>query len=169
MENVSEILNYIARTNLFNFAIFLAIIIYLCVRLDVSGKLGAAKQGVIEKIENSKSEKADSEKSLKEIEASVSHLEEEIDNIITKAEENANILGDKILEDAGRAAEIVRENYNKTADSRVKLLKNDILRRTSLASVEIAKSHIINELRNNPDLHNKLIDESIDAINGAAI
>ena len=169
MENVSEILNYIARTNLFNFAIFLAIIIYLCVRLDVSGKLGAAKQCVIEKIENSKSEKADSENSLKEIEASVSHLEEEIDNIITKAQENANILGDKILEDAGRAAEIVRENYNKTADSRAKLLKNDILRRTSLASVEIAKNHIIKELQNNPDLHNRLIDESIDAINGAAI
>ena len=43
-------------------------------------------------------------------------------------------------------------------------MKNDLIKRATLASVEVAKSHIINELNNNQDLHNKLIDESIEAI-----
>ena len=55
------------------------------------------------------------------------------------------------------------------ADNRAELLKNDIMRRASLAAVEIAKNHIINELMSNHDLHNKLIDESIEAINGGNI
>ena len=45
-------------------------------------------------------------------------------------------------------------------------LKNDLLKKASLASVEIAKNHIINELSWNQCLHDKLIDESIEAIEG---
>ena len=33
------------------------------------------------------------------------------------------------------------------------------------ASIEVAKNHIINELSWNQGLHNKLIDESIEALN----
>lgn len=165
MESFSEILNYIGRTNLFNFVIFLSIIIFLCIKLDAKGKLEGAKNGVIENIENSKSAKAESETVLKEVEASVAHLEEEIDEIIRKSEESAHLVGDKILADAKVAAGLIKDNYRKTAEGRAKLLKNDILRRTSNASVEIAKNHIINELRNNPDLHYKLIDESLKALN----
>ncbi len=166
MESVSEIFNYIGRTNIFNFVIFLSIIIYLCIKLDVVGKIESAKNGVVENIENSKSIKAESESTLMTIEESVSHLKDEIDEIIKNSEENARLVGEKILEDAQGAADTIKENCKKTADSRAKLLKNDILQRTSSAAVEVAKNHIINELRKNPELHNKLIDESIEAVSG---
>ena len=45
------------------------------------------------------------------------------------------------------------------------LLKNDILKRASEASIEVARNHIVNELNNNYDLHQKLIDESLEALN----
>lgn len=166
MDSVSEIFNYIGRTNLFNFVIFLSIIIYLCIKLDVIGKIEAAKNSVIENIENSKSIKTESENALITIEKSVSRLEDEIDEIIKNSEENARLVGEKILEDAQSAAETIKDNGRKNADSRAKLLKNDIMRKTSSAAVEVAKNHIINELRKNPELHNKLIDESIEAISG---
>ena len=63
----------------------------------------------------------------------------------------------------------IKYNSKKTADARAGLIRNDIMRRASAASVDVAKNHIINELRNNPELHNKLIDESVDAINGVKI
>ena len=43
MVSISEVFNFIGRTNLFNFAIFLGIIIWVCKKIDVSGKLEAAK------------------------------------------------------------------------------------------------------------------------------
>lgn len=169
MESISEILNYIGRTNLFNFVIFLAIIIFVCKKIDVAGRLEAAKRSVVDNIENSKAVKSDSEFTLKAIEESVAHIEEEIDEIIKKAEDNAQMVGGKILEDADKSVENIKYNLKKTADARAGLLRNDIMRRASAASVEVARNHIINELRNNPELHNKLIDESVEAINGVEI
>ena len=49
------------------------------------------------------------------------------------------------------------------------ILKNELLKRASLASVEVAKNHIVNELSWNQGLHDKLIDESIEAIEGAGL
>lgn len=169
MESISEIINYIGRTNLFNFVIFLAIIIFVCKKINVTGKLEAAKKDVVNNIENSKTAKSDSESTLKAIEESVAHIEEEIDEIIKKAEENARMVGGKILEDAEKSVENIKYNSKKTTDARAGLIRNDIMRRASAASVDVAKNHIINELRNNPELHNKLIDESVDAINGVEI
>ena len=167
MESISEIINYIGRTNLFNFVILLAIIIFVCKKINVTGKLEAAKKDVVNNIENSKTAK--SESTLKAIEESVAHIEEEIDEIIKKAEENARMVGGKILEDAEKSVENIKYNSKKTADARAGLIRNDIMRRASAASVDVAKNHIINELRNNPELHNKLIDESVEAINGVEI
>ena len=49
------------------------------------------------------------------------------------------------------------------------VLRNDLIRRASSASIEVAKNHIINELNNNYDLHQRLIDESIEAIEGVEL
>lgn len=166
MCSIGEIFDYIGRTNLFNFVIFLAVIIWVSIKINVSGKLDSARSSVIDDIENSKTAKADSEDELKKIEESVAHIEDEVAAIIKKAEENAKMVGDKILEDAGVTAESVKENSGRAIEARAGLLKNDILRRASIASIEVAKNQIINELRNNPNLHNKLIDESVEAING---
>ena len=169
MYSIGEIFNYIGRTNLFNFAIFLAIIIWVCNKINVAGKLETARVSVVDNIENSKTAKADSEEELKKIEESVAHIEDEIDLIIKKAEANAKMVGEKILADAETAAGNIKENSEKAVEAKVGLLKNDILKRASIASIEVEKNHIINELRNNYDLHNKLIDESVEAINGVAV
>ena len=67
---------------------------------------------------------------------------------------------------AEKTAIIVRDNAGKVIENNEILLKNELIRRASLASIEVAKSQIINELNNNSSLHDKLIDESIEAIEG---
>lgn len=169
MENISEILNYIGRTNLFNFVIFISVIIFLIIKLDVAGMLEAAKKRVNQNIEDSKNAKSESEKFLKEIEDSVAHIEDEIESIIQKSEKNVRLVGEKILEDAQNTALNLKDNAGKAAEARANLLKNDILKRALDASVEVARDHIMSELRNNPDLHYKLIDESVEALNGVSL
>ena len=165
-ETLSTILNYIARTNLFNFAIFLAIIIWVCKKINVSGMLEKAKQDVKANIEASENTKTESESYLKEIEETLSHIEEEVDGIIKKSENNAKLVGEKILEDARKTVIGIKDNSQKAAENKSALVKNDILKRASEASIDVARIHIINELNNNYDLHNRLIDESIEALNG---
>ena len=160
------VLDYIARTNLFNFIIFAGIIGFLFVKLDVMGSLNKGSKCVAEKIEDSKTAKEESENNLKTIEDRVANLEAEVSEIIKQSESNAEIVGEQIINDAEKSAENIQANTLKLVENRTAVIKNDILRRASLASVEVAREHIINELNNNADLHNKLIDESIEAVNG---
>ena len=162
---LGSVLDYISRTNLFNFVIFLSILIFLFKKIDVVGMLDNMKNVVIENIESSKTSKSDSETHLKEIEEKVSHIEEEIDGIIKKSEQNAKLVGEKIIQDANHTVESIKDNSKKLVENKSALLKNDILRRASEASIEVARNHIVNELNNNYDLHQKLIDESLEALN----
>ena len=162
---LGSVLDYISKTNLFNFIIFLSILIFLFKKIDVVGMLENMKNAVIENIEASKTSKSESETHLKEIQEKVSHIEEEIDGIIKKSEQNAKLVGEKIIEDANHTVESIKDNSKKLVENKSALLKNDILRRASEASIEVARNHIANELNNNYDLHQKLIDESLEALN----
>ena len=160
------VLDYIARTNLFNFIIFAGIIAYLFVKLDVIGGLKKGAEDVAQKIDNSTAAKKESETHLHSVEEKVANLENEVNDIIKQSESNAELVGERIIEEAGKSVENIKNNTDKLILNKTSVLKNDIMRRASLASVEVAKEHIINELNNNIDLHNKLIDESIEAIEG---
>ena len=162
---LGSVLDYISRTNLFNFVIFLSVLIFLFKKIDVVGMLENMKNAVIENIEASKTSKSESETYLKEIEEKVSHVEEEIDGIIKKSEQNAKLVGEKIIEDANHTVESIKDNSKKLVENKSALLKNDILKRASEASIEVARNHIVNELNNNYDLHQRLIDESLEALN----
>ena len=162
---LGSVLDYISKTNLFNFIIFLSILIFLFKKIDVVGMLENMKNAVIENIEASKTSKSESETHLKEIQEKVSHIEEEIDGIIKKSEQNAKLVGEKIIQDANHTVESIKDNSKKLVENKSALLKNDILRRASEASIEVARNHIVNELNNNYDLHQKLIDESLEALN----
>ncbi len=161
---LGAILDYISRTNLFNFIIFFSIIVFICRKINLGTKLDDAKNVITQRVEDSKTEKENSEKNLKNIEDTVAHLSEEIDEIIEKSKTNAKLVGEKILEDANNLANGIKENSKKLVENKTALLKNDLLRKASEASIEVAKNHIINELNNNYELHNRLIDESVDAI-----
>ena len=158
------VLDYIARTNLFNFIIFAGIFVLIFWKIDLIGMLENGRKSISDKIEDSEEKKEEAETAKKTLEEKVSNLEEEIDQIIKKSEDNANLVGQKIISEAGKTAENIKNNALKLADNKTALLKNDIVRRASLAAVETAKNHIINELMKNAELHNRLIDESIEAI-----
>jgi len=160
------VLDYIARTNLFNFIIFAGIIIYLFIKLDAIGMLQKGTEVVADKIDNSTAAKNESEAQLQTIKDKVAHLEDEINDIITQSETNANLVGGQILVDADKSAQNIKNNTQKLIENKTGVVKNDIMKRAAIASIEVAREHIIKELDNNNDLHNKLIDESIEAIEG---
>ena len=169
MENINEIVNYIARTNLFNFVIFLSIIIYLIKKINVKSKLEDAQDNIKDTILESEDVKIKSEERLSSIEESMAHIGDEIDMILEKSEENAKLVGAKIIQDAQNTALVIKDNAEKSLENSRVILKNELLKRASLASVEVAKAHIIQELSHNQDLHDKLINESIESIEGSGL
>lgn len=166
MENLNEIIAYIARTNLFNFIIFAGIIAFIVCKLNVKSKMEAAVKDVEVSINDSEAAKSASEEKLSDIEKSMERLSEEIDSIMKKSEDNATLIGENIAAETQNTVDTMHENMQKAIENNLVVMKNDILRRAALASVEVARAHITKELEKNPDLHSKLINESIEAIEG---
>ena len=160
-----NILSFNARAVLANFIVF-SIIIAFALRQAVHPKamLEQAQTIVENEIKDSEKAKEESDAELDTVQKSSRNVKKEINAILKKSEENAQNVGEKILQDAEKNAVIVKENAEKIIENNQNLLKNELIKRATLASVEVAKSHIINELNNNPELHNKLIYESIEAI-----
>lgn len=158
-------LSFNARAVLSNFIVF-AIIIGFVLKQAVHPEaiLEQAQTVVENEIKDSITAKEDSEEKLAATQKDSRGVKKEINAILKKSEENAQLVGAKIIEDAKKSALTLQDNTEKTIESNLVLLKNDILKRASLASIEIAKAQIINELNNNSELHDKLIDESIETI-----
>lgn len=164
METLNLFIDYIARTNLFNFIVFAGIITIIVLKLNVKSKMESAVEDVKVSIEESETAKQHSEEKLSSIEVTMTHLSEEVDALLEKSEENAKLVGSKIMEDAGNAVVAIKQNAQNAIENNKIILKNDIIRRASLASITVAKAHIIEELKNNAELHEKLINESIETI-----
>lgn len=171
VDNIFEnILSITSKGVLANFIIFSTIIL-LVMRSSVHPikLMEEAQVKVVASIEDSESVKTNSEVKLSSIEESVKNLNDDIEQIINKSEENAKIVGEKTIEDGQKTALTIQENTNKAIENSKTILKNDLIKRASLASIDVAKNQILGELYNNQDLHNKLIDESIEALEGVEL
>lgn len=162
-------LDYIARTNLFNFIIFACIIGFVIVKLNIKDGLQNGIDAVSKEIEDSKTAKLESEETLQNIQSKIAGIGDEIANIINQSAENANKIGCQILADADKSVENINAGTNKLIENKSDIIKNDIMKRVSIASIEIAREQIKNALNQNYELHNKLIDESVEAVNGVNI
>ena len=158
-------LSFNARAVLSNFIVF-AMIIGFVLKQAVHPKaiLEQAQTVVENEVKDSITAKEVSDEKLATTQKEAKGIKKEINAILKKSEENAQLVGAKIIEDAKKTALVIQDNTEKSIETNLALLKNDILKRASLASIEIAKNQILNELNNNSELHNKLIDESIEAI-----
>ena len=159
------LLSSTSRAVLSNFILF-ALIIALVMKNVVHPKaiLEQAQSLVEKEIKDSENAKDDSETRLDAVQKSARNVKKEINTIIKKSEENAKLVGEKMLQDAEKKALTLKENSIKAIENSQVLLKNDLIKRASLASVEVAKLHIIKELEKNVELHDKLINDSIEAL-----
>ena len=101
---------------------------------------------------------------LKNAETSVRNVGIEIGEILKNAEQTAEKLGNKILEDAKLQSENILVNTEKMIESEGKKIISSLSQKTALASVELAKKHIVETLKNKPQYHANFINSSIDEL-----
>ena len=161
----AKVLSFTARAVLANFIVFASIIFIIANKVVKPSKLlEEEQQNIKEKIEKSEKTKTQSQQDLEATQERIKKIDEEIEAIVKKFENNANQVGKRILQDAKKATVGIEDDTQKTIKNNQIILKNDIIKKTSSALIEIAKNQIIEELNKNPDLHNKLIEESIKTI-----
>ena len=152
-------------TNLLNFIIVIFSLYYLAKKCKLIDKLEEARMKVVNTIKASEEEKRIREEEYKAETENVSHIDDEIYNALSQAEKSANALGKKMLDDANIITRGIITSTQKRIDAQINLLQADLLKKTAETSVELAKEHIIRELETKPELHDKFIYESLEALN----
>lgn len=156
---------WLAGLSLVYFVLLIMTIKFFCKKFNVSENLEISRQKIIDSIRASEEEKKQCEEDYKKETETASHIDEEIYKALSVAEKSANALGKKMLEDANIITRSIITSTQKRIDAQVNLLQADLLKKTAIASVEIAKEYIVKELEQKPQLHDKFIYESIDALN----
>ena len=164
MSELSSLWNLIVESNAFNFIVLVAIIAVVMSKLKVSEMIAGLKESIIAKIEASKNAKSEAELSLSDAIDKVKNIDNEVDERLSLAKMQAKNVADSIQEAAKRRVRQISDNVDKVIDAESKTLYTKLSDDTVNASVDMATNYITRRLKENPNLHNRYIDEGINEL-----
>jgi len=130
----------------------------------VGNLIASMQEKVKQFVNDSVFAKENSVQNLKKAEETASKVGLEIKEIIDNADLNAMRLGRKILADANVQSENILKSADKVNDANGKKIIYELSQEAALASVELAKKHIINVLDKKPQYHAKFLEDSINEL-----
>lgn len=164
MEAVFSFLKYLATSNTINFIIMVVILAIIVKKVQLSESLDNAIEKVRSAIKQSDSAKSDSVSQLNNAKSAMDHLPQDIAVLEKDAAHKADVFKSKIEDATKKAVSNIEGSVDRVLSIEEKKLSNLLTGQTVVASVELAKDHIKHLLENEPDLHQKFIQESIDEL-----
>lgn len=161
-----EFWNVIVQSNTFNFLIFIGLFALLFKKINFGAMMDSLQAKVMVLIEDAKRAKDDSINELKKTQEVSSKVPMEVKNILDNAEVTADRLGKRILEDAEKQVNSIYKNTDGVVESEGQKIISTLSKKTALASLELAKAHIVKTLHVKPQYHAKFIEDSINELNG---
>ncbi len=161
-----EFWNVIVQSNTFNFLIFIGLFALLFKKINFGAMMDSLQAKVMVLIEDAKRAKDDSINELKKTQEVSSKVPMEVKNILDNAEVTADRLGKRILEDAEKQVNSIYKNTDGVVESEGQKIISTLSKKTALASLELAKAHIVKTLQVKPQYHAKFIEDSINELNG---
>ena len=160
-----EFWKLIVESNTFNFVVLMALAILLIKKLKFNEKIDEAIAKIKETIDRSEAVR---QESIEELNANIEktknvHLE--IEEIEKRGQENLKNIEEKLNKNSENQVISIKQNADKIITSKEKEIVQNLSKKTVLASLEIAKNHVVNLLEKNPEYHQKFIEESIEELN----
>ena len=161
---MSNLIQILIQSNTLNFLIVLLILGFIIKKLNIGTKVDCIKGEIEAFVESSEKERKQSEQNLTRINDKLAKLPAVIERIKRSTENNIK----NIEANVQKKTEIQKQDISKNAERLFKLetkkFKTGLTNLLSEKSVDLAKENAINQLKENPLLHNKYIDNAIDEI-----
>ncbi len=161
---MADFWNLIVQSNTFNFLVMLVIFVMLWQKLDLTSKVEAMKSDIVEFIENSKREKELASLHLQEAEKSVANLDAEIREKLDTSKALAQNVFDEIQGMAQKSVEKIEANVDKIIDNETRKINSKLANTTADNAISLATGRLQEMFAQNPELHNKYINDSIETL-----
>ncbi|MDD3237732.1 MAG: hypothetical protein PHV37_06500 [Candidatus Gastranaerophilales bacterium] len=159
----------IVHSNTLNFAILVALIVYVLKKLNVADAVENLRTKIETGIKLSENKKKSAHKNLKSAEIEREALPKELENIENIAKNSLKSLESKILDEATQQIKHIEDGVEKAVDSERNKITSALTKGVSGASIELATKNMKNMLAQDMDLHTKFIMEAIDELDGAGL
>ena len=161
MSDLNSLWNLILASNTFNFIVLVVLLAIVMNKLKISDVLTNLKERVIARLEASRKAKSEAEISLKDAADKVKNLSQEVEDKLSLAKLQADNVADSIQNSVRRRVRQITDNVDKVVETETKTLYTKLSDETVKASVAMATNYITRRLKENPDLHNRYIDDGI--------
>lgn len=169
MMSFIEIWHRIIETNTFNFVIFLAIILYILKKINLSEKIVTLQNNIKNEIKKSEETKKEAEIGYKKAQENKKNIEKEINEIITNSKKTAENISNNIIKQADREIDLIKSNSQKIIENNIEKAYIQIINKIALESFEIVRNDLQKETIQNKELHQKFINEAIKELEGIEI
>lgn len=161
MDIVLQIWNKLITSNTFNFLVMLFLLVWIIKKFDLIDIISKSSQSIKKNIKDSELEKEKSSSNYNNVVKSVENLDSVISEHIKNAERKADDIRNEILLNASKKAEMINDNILKTIISEEKNASSRLISKTVEESTKTAKEKIIKILKEKPEIHQKIIEDSI--------
>ena len=158
---INEIFDIIVKSNTFNFIIMMLIIFVVAKKLNLSQALENTKNEIVNKIEYSQSEKNEAQEELSKAKIAFENVETEVAEKIKTAKADSKNLANEILNAAQGKIKQIEDNASRIINAEEKTISARLTAKAAKDSTELAKENIKNLLKENPQLHEKFVIQSI--------
>ena len=163
--NLIHIWAKICESNTFNFVVMVILLAWLIKKFDIKSKIEDGRKKIASTIEESEKARDESIEKYYQAQEKTTQIDEDMLKVFKQAEENAHSFGKKMVDEAHNTALLIKENSKKAIEANIQSTKNVILKETAEEALDLAQRKIIAELEQNPELHHKYINESIESLN----
>ncbi len=164
MQHIVSIFEYFAKTNAINFAIMAFILYYILKKINFSSILNKSVEEVEHSIQKSEEDKKEALVLIDKAKYTLSNLPKDIKQIEDFTKQKSEVFQKQLEISTTKKIESINQNVDKVIAIEEKKISQEITGQTIINSVEKSKQDIIEKLKNNPDLHNKFIEESLNEL-----
>ena len=132
----------------------------------MSEKHEQGRKSIEDKINASKQAKENAINELYELQKKTKEVDKKAHKILEQTNENAIMVGEKIVMDAKKQANEFGKNLDKIIESNRVATQNELTEKTAKTAIKIAQNYIEGKLEQDKNLHIKFINESISALDG---
>ena len=154
----------ILHSNVINFIIMVSVFAVIIKKLNVGQKIEDMRDAIQKTVEESDFVKEEAKKDYESVAGSLANIDEELSNIVEKAEITAKSFEEKSKEDLERAVETIKKNIDKQVQSEENNVQAQLMKKVSASSIEVAQRQIVSTLEKDKTLHRKYIAECIENI-----
>ncbi len=161
---MTDIWQLIIHSNIINFLLVLALIIFLIIKLNFKDKIEEKRNEIKSYVDAAKNEKLSAEENLEKIKGKIIKLPALIERIEKSANHNIENIEERIKQETEDQKEVIKSNSARLLKLETKKFNQKLIGILSEECVEIARKNALKLLNGNRELHDFYIDKAIEEI-----